>query len=80
MTRRKRRNVVKAVGQPRYDPCAATARRYSQPDAPPPIAALAPRPTAVASCLWAVAIVAAAFLAYQPAWHGGLIWDDDAHT
>ena len=25
-------------------------------------------------------LVAAVFLAYQPAWHGGLIWDDDQHV
>lgn len=27
----------------------------------------------------AAALVAAVFLAYQPAWHGGFIWDDDGH-
>src|ERR1017187_7859041 len=26
-----------------------------------------------------VALVAAVFLAYQPAWHGGFLWDDDAY-
>ena len=29
--------------------------------------------------LLAAAVVAAVFLAYQPAWHGGFVWDDDLH-
>ena len=28
---------------------------------------------------FASALVLATFLAYQPAWHGGMLWDDDAH-
>jgi protein O-mannosyl-transferase len=27
----------------------------------------------------ATVLVAAVFLAYQPAWHGGFLWDDDTH-
>lgn len=30
--------------------------------------------------LFAAVLFAAVFLAYQPAWHGGFIWDDDAHV
>ena len=30
--------------------------------------------------LFAAVLLAAVFLAYQPAWQGGLIWDDDAHV
>ncbi len=44
-------------------------------------------PAATASSPWgprewllAVALVIAVFLAYQPAWQGGFIWDDDAHV
>src|SRR5262245_8902359 len=29
--------------------------------------------------LFAAVIVLATVFAYQPAWHGGLLWDDDAH-
>jgi tetratricopeptide (TPR) repeat protein len=30
--------------------------------------------------LYLAALVIAVLLAYQPAWHGGFIWDDDAHV
>ena len=30
--------------------------------------------------LFAAALVVAVFLAYQPAWRGGFIWDDQAHV
>lgn len=30
--------------------------------------------------LFAVGLVAAVFLTYQPAWHGQFLWDDDAHV
>ncbi|MGA2060063.1 MAG: hypothetical protein ABSG67_06250, partial [Thermoguttaceae bacterium] len=30
--------------------------------------------------LLGAALVIAVFLAYQPAWQGGFIWDDDAHV
>ncbi|MBN1131041.1 MAG: hypothetical protein JXA71_18780, partial [Chitinispirillaceae bacterium] len=29
--------------------------------------------------LWGLLLLAAAFLAYQPAWNGRPVWDDDAH-
>ena len=30
--------------------------------------------------LLAAVLVAAVFLVYQPAWHGGFVWDDDCHV
>jgi protein O-mannosyl-transferase len=33
----------------------------------------------IVTWLFAAALVAAVFLAYQPAWQGGQLWDDDAH-
>ncbi|MGA2506826.1 MAG: hypothetical protein ABSF80_05045, partial [Chitinispirillaceae bacterium] len=29
--------------------------------------------------VWGLLLVAATFLAYQPAWNGQPVWDDDAH-
>ena len=29
---------------------------------------------------WYAALVAVTFLAYRPVWHGGLLWDDEAHV
>jgi tetratricopeptide (TPR) repeat protein len=51
----------------------AAARRPSTSDRPRP-----PRANVVGWPLLAV-LLAATLLAYQPAWHGGLLWDDDAH-
>ena len=38
------------------------------------------RSTGKKDWLFAAALVAAVLLAYQPAWHGGQIWDDQAHV
>ena len=37
------------------------------------------RPLGLKDRLFVVALVVAVFLVYQPAWHGGLLCDDDAH-
>ena len=45
-----------------------------------PLPVLAPAsPTARIGWLFP-ALIAAALLAYRPAWNGGLVWDDDAHV
>jgi len=46
----------------------------------PPALWTAVRSTGKKDWLFAAALVAAVFLAYQPAWHGGLLWDDQAHV
>jgi tetratricopeptide (TPR) repeat protein len=46
-----------------------------------PIAAAARKAGAAAPAwLLLAALLAATFAAYQPAWHGGLLWDDEAHA
>ncbi len=56
---------------------------------PPPVPATpAPRPATVLppaslsrrEWYFLLALVAVVFLAYQPAWHAGFVWDDDAHV
>ena len=49
----------------------------SQPQARPPatIPSFAGR-----QWLFAAALLIAVLLAYQPAWHGGIVWDDEAHV
>src|SRR5512141_739934 len=37
------------------------------------------RPWSRVDSAGAAALVGAVFLAYRPAWHGGLLWDDEAH-
>ena len=44
------------------------------------IAIMAPRDFGGKLWLFAIVLVVAVVLTYQPAWQGGLIWDDDAHV
>jgi tetratricopeptide (TPR) repeat protein len=37
-------------------------------------------PWSRAEWIWAGLLVLAIFAAYRPAWHGGFVWDDDAHV
>ena len=51
-------------------------RRRRQPPGPIPVAI---PPLAGWEWLFLGVLIAAVFLAYQPAWQGGFIWDDDTH-
>ena len=44
-----------------------------------PATAAALRSEHLRTCLVAAVLGLAVFLAYQPAWHGGFVWDDDTH-
>jgi protein O-mannosyl-transferase len=58
--------------------------RGDRPGGAPDVGGLAAAPAVVegvgrAGWLFAVLLVIAVFLAYQPAWNGGFVWDDDLH-
>ena len=77
MTRRKRQNVTSARTKARQPPDSAEDNRHRSSDGPSAVAPAVPRISGK-EWLFAAALVAAVFLAYQPAWQGGFIWDDDA--
>ena len=64
----------------------STAAGAAEPDAAilPTSPAISPRPPASSltgrEWLFVFAIIAAVFVAYQPTWRAGFIWDDDAHV
>jgi hypothetical protein len=56
------------------------ARRPKAPARPPVPPPAQRRDFDRALWLFAAAIVPLILLAYQPAWHGGFVWDDDGHV
>ena len=59
----------------RNRPKPSTSSPNPGPNSIATIRALEPR-----DWLFIVALLAAVILVYQPAWHGGFLWDDDAHV
>lgn len=63
---------------------AAAERRAARPgsDAEPPAGVAEPhaQPRAELTWLYAAGLLLAVLFAYQPAWHGGLLWDDSGHV
>ena len=66
---------------PRKTNDRSVRRRNRTADAPPaaPSAPLSDRGEWRRWWLLALVLTLAVFLAYQPAWHGGFVWDDDVH-
>ena len=73
MNRRSRRSSTTAPQSDRPGPPAAGTAGESA-------AATAAWPVRYRGSLLAIALLAAVLLAYGPALHGGLLWDDDAHV
>ena len=79
MARRNRPSApATSKGPPREPSGARGARRgRCQPQGPAPAAT---RSFARQQWLFAAALLVAVLLAYQPAWQGGFVWDDDSHV
>src|SRR5262245_20049653 len=56
-----------------------SARRASRSARPAPTTSPAPARQSDRPWLLLLVLIVATFIAYRPAWHGGLLWDDDAH-
>ena len=67
---------------PKRPPHSPTARKRVRSDRsqPPDPSRPVPQPFAPWEWLFLAALVAAVLMVYQPAWQGGLVWDDDAHV
>ncbi len=79
MTRRNRPSLPAKSKEPQQDSFASGDAR---PEGPPvqSSSSTAARSFGPRDWLFVVALVVAVFLIYQPAWHGGLLMDDDAHV
>jgi tetratricopeptide (TPR) repeat protein len=81
-----RRGKKKPPDSRRYDKkmirAAAAAREVRQDSLRPDGGDSAADWSSLGPNVWllAAALVATVFLAYQPAWQGGFVWDDDAHV
>jgi tetratricopeptide (TPR) repeat protein len=53
---------------------------HAHPAMAPPPPAAGPAPAALTQALPAVGLILATLLAYQPAWRGGMLWDDNGHV
>ncbi len=78
MNQRSRRVAASARKSTRGDQAAGGTCGQSEP--PRQTAATAAWPVRYRGWLLAIALLAAVLLAYGPALHGGLLWDDDAHV
>ena len=74
--RRKRDPTERQRGQARLGSEESARNTASAPSLSPLLSPLSPS----RFWLFALALVVAVFLAYQPAWQGGLVWDDDWHV
>jgi protein O-mannosyl-transferase len=79
MTQRRRQSKPIGPRQPKLEPRSAKGSTSGSSPMTPSMAVEA-KPFGPKDWLFAAALLAAVFLVYQPAWQGGLIWDDAAHV
>ena len=79
MARRNRRSTPAKLKSPPREPLASQGgEREGRPSHEQSSAIV--RLVSRVELLWAVGLVIAVLLAYQPAWQGGLLWDDNKHV
>lgn len=76
MARRKRHALQIALKGSQQEPGASQAAGLKKS----PAGTTAHRWFGLKELLLMIGLLAVVFLAYQPAWHGGFIWDDDSHV